>query len=88
MTLKKVLNIIAFTILLIGGINWFMIGAFDINVISLIFRGYRSVGSIVMYVLIGISALWLIISGIVSNGRISFVENRSDTNGRDEYYRH
>jgi len=73
---EKVLNLIAFTILLFGGINWALIGIFNLNLVATIFMGYRSWGSIVMYVLFGVSAIWLIISSIVSNGKITFVEER------------
>jgi len=76
MMFRKVLNVVAFTILLIGALNWALVGIFDVNLISMIFMGYRSWGSITMYVLIGISAIWLLVSSIVSNGTIRFVEER------------
>ncbi|MCL2847622.1 MAG: DUF378 domain-containing protein [Firmicutes bacterium] len=78
---KKVLNIIAFTILILGGLNWMLVGIFNLNLISTVFMGYRSPGSITMYVLVGLSALWLIISSIASNGRIQFVEDRHHHHG-------
>ena len=76
MMFKKVMNVIAFTILLFGALSWALIGIFNVNLISLIFMGYRSWGSIVAHILIGLSAVWLLISSIVSNGRIQFVEDR------------
>ena len=74
---KKVFNVIAFTLLLIGGLNWLLIGAFNINLVSIVFMGFRSAGSITMYVLMGASAIWLIISSIISNGKIQFSDERS-----------
>ena len=82
MTLKRVLNVVAFTILLFGALCWAFIGIFNFNLISTIFMGYRSWGSITMHVLIGLSAVWLLISSIVSSGRIQFVEGRE----RDRRY--
>jgi len=73
---KKVVNLIAFAVLLLGGLNWMLVGVFNLNLISTVFMGYRSPGAITMYVLVGLSALWLIISSVVSNGRIQFVEDR------------
>ncbi|MCL2062017.1 MAG: DUF378 domain-containing protein [Firmicutes bacterium] len=73
MVWKKILNLIAFSILLLGGLNWLLVGIFNVNLVSMIFMGYRSIGSIIAYVLIGLSAIWLVISSIVSHGRISFV---------------
>jgi len=75
---KKVINLAAFTLLLLGGLNWMLVGIFNINLFATVFMGYRSVGAITTYVLVGISALWLIISSIVSNGRIQFVEEKRE----------
>lgn len=71
----KIINLIAFIIVLIGCINWALVGIFDINLVALIFMGYRTVGSIIMYILVGVSALWLLLSSIASHGKIDFVEN-------------
>ena len=76
MMFRKVMNVIAFTILLFGALSWAFIGIFNFNLISVIFMGYRSWGSVTMHVLIGLSAIWLLVSSIVSNGRIQFVDER------------
>jgi len=73
---KKVFNVIAFTIILIGGLNWMMVGIFNINLISAAFMGARSVGTITVYILMGVSAIWLIVSSIISNGEIKMAESR------------
>jgi len=73
---KKVLNLLAFVVLFFGGINWMLIGIFNLNLISTVFMGYRSVGSVVTYILMGVSAIWLVLSSIVSNGKIQFVQER------------
>ena len=63
-------NWIAFIILAIGGLNWGLVGIFDFNLVSWIFGGLN-VGSIIIYVLVLISTIWLIISAFL-NGAIYF----------------
>lgn len=63
-------NIIAYIILIIGGLNWGLVGVFNFNLVSSIFGDYPAVGSIIVYVLVAISALWLIISPFLTNGRL------------------
>lgn len=44
-------------ILLIGGLNWGMLGAFNINLVSAIFGDVSAMTTIV-YVLVGLSAIY------------------------------
>ncbi len=62
-------NIIAFIILLIGGLNWGLVGIFRWNLVTAIFGGFN-VGAIIVYVLVMLAAIWLIISAIISMGKI------------------
>ncbi len=55
--MKNALDIIAMILVLIGGINWGLVGAFGFNVISAIFGAASMVGSII-YILVGISAIY------------------------------
>ena len=71
-------NLIAFIILLIGGLNWGLVGIFRWNLVAAIFGGFN-VGSIIIYILVMISAIWLIISAIISLGSINlWMKNNSD----------
>ena len=54
-------NWIALIILLIGGINWGLVGIFYFNLVEWIFGGYNA-GSMIIYILVLISAIWLIIA--------------------------
>ena len=57
----KASAIIAFILVIIGALVWFMIGVFDFNLVSVIFgAGTNAVVSRIIYSLVGISALWLI----------------------------
>ena len=59
-------NFIAYILCIIGALNWGLYGIFDFNLVSWIFQGPRTAGSITIYVLIAVAALWLIISPIIS----------------------
>lgn len=59
-------NIISYILVLLGAVNWGLFGIFDFNLVSWIFGGPRSVGAIIVYVVITLAAVWLIISPIIS----------------------
>ena len=61
-----VLNLISYILVLLGAVNWGLFGIWNFNLVSWIFQGPRSVGSIIVYIVIAIAALWLIISPIIS----------------------
>jgi uncharacterized membrane protein YuzA (DUF378 family) len=59
----KVLHMIAFVLLAIGGINWGLVGLGQLagsnwNVVNLILGSMPTLESVV-YVLVGLSALWI-----------------------------
>lgn len=68
------LNIISLIILFIGGINWGLVGIFRFNLVEWIFGGYNA-GSIVIYILVLISTIWLIFR-VLTKGFIS-IRNRN-----------
>lgn len=53
----KTLNIITLVLVIIGGINWGLVGAFDLDLIAAIF-GADTVLANFVYILVGISALY------------------------------
>lgn len=59
-------NIISYVLVLIGAVNWGLFGIFGFNLVSWLFQGPRTVGSIIVYVIITLAAIWLIISPIIS----------------------
>jgi hypothetical protein len=63
-------NILSYILVLLGAVNWGLFGIFDFNLVSEIFMGPRSVGSIIVYVLITLAAIWLIISPMITNGAL------------------
>ncbi len=66
----RVANTIAWIILIIGGLNWLLVGLFSWNLVEAIFGTVPVLVSIV-YSLVGLSALWLIFSPIYGQGKIS-----------------
>ena len=54
-----IMDRIALTLLIIGGVNWGSIGIFGLNLVAFAF-GDNSALSRVVYTLVGISALWCV----------------------------
>ena len=55
----KIIDKIALALVIIGAINWLLVGAFNFNLVDTIF-GTMSIISRIIYILVGISGLWAI----------------------------
>lgn len=55
----KALNGIALTLVIIGAINWLLVGLFKFNLVDAIF-GNLSVLTRIIYIIVGIAGLWSI----------------------------
>lgn len=55
---------IALWLTILGGLNWGLIGLFDFNLVAAIFGG-MSLLSRIVYILVGLAAIWLIYAQIV-----------------------
>lgn len=53
----RTLQIIAITVMIIGALNWGLIGLFDFDLVATIFGGTTALGSKVIYILVGLSGL-------------------------------
>ncbi len=51
---------IALFILLIGGVNWGLVGLFQFDLIAWAFGGSASVVSRILYIVVALSAIWCI----------------------------
>ena len=69
-------NLISYILVLTGALNWGLYGIFGFNLVSAIFMGPRSIGAIIVYSLIALSAIWLIISPIITNGALKLMGHR------------
>ena len=65
----KVLYYIALALVIVGALNWLLVGLFDFNLVSTLF-GNMSVFSRIIYILVGIS-------GIISLGLYSTLSHES-----------
>ena len=53
----KTLQIIALTVMIIGALNWGLIGLFNFDLVATIFGGVEALGSKVVYILVVICGL-------------------------------
>src|SRR3546814_10857332 len=54
--IMRVINVIAEILLIVGGLNWGLIGLFDLNVVAAIF-GAGPVVTTILYILVGLASL-------------------------------
>ncbi|GKT02638.1 DUF378 domain-containing protein [Furfurilactobacillus sp. WILCCON 0119] len=54
----KALDITALILLIIGGLNWLLVGAFSFDLVATIFGGQGAILSRIIYILVGISAIY------------------------------
>jgi uncharacterized membrane protein YuzA (DUF378 family) len=71
----RIANIVAYILVIVGALNWGLFGFFEFNLVSTIFSGARTVGSIITYAIIALAALWLILSPMITNG-VLWLKNR------------
>lgn len=55
----KYLNCIALTLVIVGALNWLLVGLFEFNLVDAIF-GVSSILSRIIYALVGIAGIWSI----------------------------
>ncbi len=72
----KALNGIALTLVIIGALNWLLVGLFEFNLVDAIF-GSLSILTRIIYIIVGIAGLWSIAHTIVKlhGGNIKITSN-------------
>lgn len=55
----KLLHCVAFTLLIVGGLNWGLMALLNLNLVAMIFGSMPSLEKIV-YILVGVSAVYLV----------------------------
>lgn len=53
----KTVQIIALTVMVIGALNWGLMGLFNFDLVATIFGGATALGSKIVYILVGICGL-------------------------------
>ncbi|SIT84340.1 DUF378 domain-containing protein [Edaphobacillus lindanitolerans] len=54
----RALDAIALTLLIVGGLNWLLVGLLDFDLVATLFGGQDAILSRIVYVLVGLSALY------------------------------
>ncbi|WP_123042752.1 DUF378 domain-containing protein [Cohnella candidum] len=54
----KTLNVISLILVILGGLNWLSVGLFEYDVVSELFGGSTEVGSKIVYIVVGVAAIW------------------------------
>ena len=55
---KGTIGLVVGILLIVGGLNWGLVGLFNLDVVATIFGGTAALGSKVVYVLIGLAAIY------------------------------
>lgn len=61
--MKKVVNLIATILVIVGGLNWGLVGALNYDVVDAVF-GAASIAARVIYILVGLGALWMLFTSL------------------------
>lgn len=64
----KTVNTVALVLVVVGGLNWLLVGLFDYNLVEMLF-GEGSVLTKTVYVLVGVSALWVLWDMVMSRSK-------------------
>ncbi len=57
----KALNILTLTLVIVGGVNWGLVGLFQFDLVAAIFGGQGAALARIVYFLVGVSALWQLV---------------------------
>lgn len=65
----KALNAITLILLVVGGLNWGLVGLFDFDLVAALF-GAGSFLSRLVYILVAVSAIWQLIQLVTASSRV------------------
>lgn len=73
----KFINILTLVLVIVGGLNWGLVGLFDLDLVAAIFGGGSALSRIV-YVLVGLSAIWQVapLVSAISAGEVAAERHR------------
>jgi uncharacterized membrane protein YuzA (DUF378 family) len=57
----RALNLITLLLIIIGGLNWLLVGLANFDLVAAIFGGQDAALSRIVYILVGLSALWQLV---------------------------
>jgi len=68
--MKNFLTVVALILVLVGALNWFLVGVFNFNLVDFILGSMTLVTRIV-YGAVGVAGIWLLGATIFGNGRLT-----------------
>ena len=73
----KFINILTLVLVIVGGLNWGLVGLFDFDLVAATF-GAGSMLSRLVYILVGLSAAWQIVPlfAVIGSGELAAERNR------------
>ena len=66
------LDKIALTLLVIGGINWGLVGIFKFDLVAWLFGGQTALGSRIVYTIVALAGIWCV--SLIFRARERFAE--------------
>jgi uncharacterized protein len=54
----RAINLITLLLVIVGGLNWLLVGVANFDLVAALFGGQQAMLSKIVYVLVGLSALW------------------------------
>ena len=66
--MMRTLDSVALVHVIVGGLNWLLVGLFELEVVAALF-GADSVLAKVVYVLVGLAALWMLWDWVARRSR-------------------
>jgi uncharacterized protein len=57
--IMRTLDTVALVLVIVGGLNWLLVGLFEFDLVATLF-GADSVLTKIVYVLVGLAALWML----------------------------
>lgn len=57
----KALNLITLLLIIVGGINWLLVGAFQFDLVAALFGGQDAALARIVYILVGLSAIYQLV---------------------------
>jgi len=58
----RIVDVIAAVLLVVGGLNWGLWGLFEFDLVATIFGGSTTIGAKIIYVVVGLAAIYPIAS--------------------------
>lgn len=70
MSMQKMsaLDWVAMILVIVGGLNWGLVGAFQYNLVDGVF-GFMPVIARIVYVLVGLAALWMVYAAVKASSK-------------------